>query len=180
MSKLVTGVVAAVIVAASAITLLGASLAGVTLPDSTDVGGKTLVLNGLGLRTKFMVKVYVAGLYLDAEVLGRGAIIKADAPKQVVMHFVRGVSKEQMVEAFDESFQNNAPDALKTMKADVDRLLGAFEPLKEGDQMVFTLRAGHRNDSVDRRQGQGDDCRARRSHRRCTPPGSAPSHRLLT
>jgi hypothetical protein len=33
-------------------------------------------------------------------------------------------------------------DAKKTMKADIDRLLGALEPVKEGDQMVFTYVPG--------------------------------------
>ena len=30
------------------------------------------------------------------------------------------------------------PDAKKTMQADIERMLGALEPVKEGDQMVFT------------------------------------------
>src|SRR5262249_40620873 len=37
---------------------------GVTLPRSVDVGGRTLQLNGTATRKKFIVKVYVAGLYL--------------------------------------------------------------------------------------------------------------------
>ena len=49
----------------SATAANAASLAGVTLPDSQQVAGKNLVLNGLGLRSKMMVKVYVAGLYLE-------------------------------------------------------------------------------------------------------------------
>ena len=122
--------------------LHAASLAGVSLPDTVQVGGTTLVLNGLGLRKKFVVKVYVAGLYLEQKSSDAGAIIKADAPKRIVMQFLRGVSKNQMADAFDESFNNNAPDAKKTMKADIDRLLGALEPVKEGDQMVFTYLPG--------------------------------------
>ena len=39
-------------------------VAGVTLPDTVSVEGKTLKLNGAGLRTKVVFKVYVAGLYL--------------------------------------------------------------------------------------------------------------------
>ncbi len=118
------------------------SLAGVTLPDTAQVGGKALVLNGLGLRTKLMVKVYVAGLYLQQKSSDPDAIIKADAPKQIVMRFLHGASKNQMVDAFDESFDGNAPDAKKTMKADIDRLLGALEPVKSGDEMVFTYLPG--------------------------------------
>ena len=41
----------------STFNLSAASLAGVNLPDTTTVGDKSLVLNGLGLRSEFMVKV---------------------------------------------------------------------------------------------------------------------------
>ena len=81
--------------------------------------------------------------------LMRGAIaklpdgpIKADAPKRIVMHFVHNASKSQMVDAFNDSFKDNSPDAVKTMKADIDRLLDALEPVKPGDEMVFTYVPG--------------------------------------
>src|ERR1035438_7544174 len=41
-----------------------------------------------------------------------------------------------------DSFKDNSPDALKTMKADIDRLLAALEPVKPGDEMVFTYVPG--------------------------------------
>jgi hypothetical protein len=85
MRKIVVSLSVAVLVLASMLNLHAASLAGVTLPDTAQVGGTTLVLNGLGLRTKFVVKVYVAGLYLDKKSADADAIIKADAPKQIVM-----------------------------------------------------------------------------------------------
>jgi hypothetical protein len=133
---------AVVFVVASILDLHAANLAGVTLPDTVQVGGTTLVLNGLGLRKKFVVKVYVAGLYLKQKSSDSDAIIQADEPKRIVMQFLHSASKNQMADAFEESFNNNAPDAKKTMKADIDRLLGALEPLKEGDQMVFTYLPG--------------------------------------
>jgi hypothetical protein len=132
----------AVFVVASMFDLHAASLAGVTLPDTAEVGGTKLVLNGLGLRKKFVVKVYVAGLYLEQKSSDPDAIIKAEAPKRIVMQFLRGVSKSQLVDAFNESFDNNTPDARKTMKADIDRFLDALEPVKEGDQMVFAYLPG--------------------------------------
>ena len=137
-------IVLAIIVFAGASTfdLHAGSLAGVTLPDTVQVGGTTLLLNGLGLRKKFVVKVYVAGLYLEQKSSDPGAIIKAESPKRLVMQFVRGVSKNQIADAFDEGFKNNAPDASRTMKADIDRLLGALETVKDGDQMVFTCLPG--------------------------------------
>ncbi len=142
MRKAVISLAVVVFIVASSFELVAASLAGVTLPDTVQVGNTTLVLNGLGLRKKFVVKVYVAGLYLQQKSSDADAVIKPDAPKRVVMHFVHGVSKKQIADAFEESFSNNTPDAQKTMKADIDRLLGSLEPLKEGDQMVFTYVPG--------------------------------------
>ena len=139
-----TGISLAVLafVMASTFDLLAGTLAGVTLPDTVQVGGRTLVLNGLGLRKKFVVKVYVAGLYVEQKSSDPGAILKADAPKRIVMHFVRGVSKNQIADAFTESFENNTPEARKTLKAEIDQFLGALESVNDGDQMVLTYLPG--------------------------------------
>jgi Chalcone isomerase-like len=127
---------------ASTFNLAAANLAGVTLPDTVSAGGKTLVLNGMGIRTKMMVKVYVGGLYLEQKSSDANAIIKSDAPKQIVMKFLHGASKSQMTDAFDEGFRDNAPDAVKTMKAQIDQLLGGLDAVKIGDEMVFTYVPG--------------------------------------
>jgi len=142
MRKTVMSFAVVMFVMVSMFDLHAASLAGVTLPDTAQVGSTKLVLNGLGLRTKMMVKVYVAGLYLEQKSSDANAIIKADAPKRIVMQFVHGASKSQMSDAFNDSFNDNSPDAVKTMKPDIDRLLGALEPVKVGDQMIFTYVPG--------------------------------------
>jgi hypothetical protein len=123
---------------ASIETLYAASVAGANLPETAEVGGKPLVLNGMGLRTEFMVKVYVAGLYLEQKSPDADAIIKSEAPKRLVMQFLHDASKKQMTDAFSESFNDNSPEAGTTLKADIVRFLGALEALKVGDQMVFT------------------------------------------
>jgi hypothetical protein len=129
------------ILLAATIHLVGASLAGVTLPDSTQVGGKTLVLNGIGLRSKMMFKVYVAGLYLESKSGDADAILKADAPKRVVLHLVRDVDRDAMVEAFTESFTNNSA-AAASLKGEFDKMLAGFEPIKTGDEWAFTYVPG--------------------------------------
>lgn len=122
--------------------LEAALLAGVTLPDTVRFGSTRFVLNGVGLRTKFVVKVYVAGLYLVQKSSDADAILKADEPKRLVMHFLHGVSKNQMADAFQESFRENAPAASQQLKSEIERLLGALEPLGERDEMVFTYVPG--------------------------------------
>ena len=142
MRKTVIWFAVVIFLTVSMIDLQAATLAGATLPDTEQVGNTKLVLNGLGVRTKYMVKVYVAGLYLEQKSSDANAIIKADAPKRIVMKFVHGASKSQMADAFNESFSDNTPDAVKTMKPDIDRLIGALEPVKVGDEMVFTYVPG--------------------------------------
>ena len=142
MRKTVLSLAVVSFVLLSMFELHAATLAGVTLPDTAQIGGKNLVLNGLGLRTKIVVKVYVAGLYLEQKSTDPNAIIKSDAPRQIVMKFVHTASKSQMSSAFEDSFKDNSPDAVNTMKADIDRLLGALEPINVGDTMVFTYVPG--------------------------------------
>ncbi len=142
MRKTALSLAVVMFVALSMLDLQAASLAGVTLPDTQQVGNTKLVLNGLGLRTEFMVKVYVAGLYLEQKSSDPGAIIKADAPNRIVMQFLHGASKSQMTNAFKESFNDNTPDAMKTMQSDIDRLFGALDAVKPGDQMIFTYVPG--------------------------------------
>ena len=122
--------------------LCGGTLASVTLPDTIQVGNTTMVLNGLGLRTKYMVKVYVAGLYLPQKSSDPTFILKADVSKRMVMHFVRDVSKSQLTGGFTESFTNNSPDIAKTLQPDVDRFFAALDAVKDGTELVFTYSPG--------------------------------------
>lgn len=114
------------------------TLNGVILPDTVQAASTTLVLNGMGLRTKYMVKVYVAGLYLPQKSTDANAILQPEMPKRIVMHFVRNVSKSQLVEGFSESFENNTPDLVKALHPDIDHFFSALDAVKDGDELVFT------------------------------------------
>jgi len=122
-----------------AATLTAATLAGVTLPDTVKVGDKTLLLNGLGLRSKMMVKVYVAGLYVEQKSGDGTAIVNAEAPKRIVLHFVRSVSNDQITDAIVGAFDANAKASLK---AQIDQFGAALEPFSENDEMSMTYVPG--------------------------------------
>ncbi|HEY0783572.1 MAG TPA: chalcone isomerase family protein [Thermoanaerobaculia bacterium] len=115
------------------------TLAGVTLPDRADASGKGLVLNGLGLRTKFFIKVYVGGLYLPAKERSAAKVLADDEPRRMVLHFLYGVSKKQMCEAWEEGFADNAPTAPKELAG---QLCGLMEPIEKGKELVFTYLPG--------------------------------------
>ncbi len=118
------------------------SLAGVTLPDSASVGGKTLTLNGLGLRSKLFIKIYVGGLYLGTKSSDAAAILAADAPKKLVLHFLYAPSKGQMTDALHEGFEANAPAYFAQHRAEADRFLAAVDGMGKGEEMTLTYVPG--------------------------------------
>ena len=120
---------------------LAGELSGVTLPDTLKAGEKTLKLNGLGLRKKAMFKVYVGGLYLESPSKDAGAIIAADQAKAIRMHFLRDLTKAQLVEAFQEGFEGNVKDRAP-QKAAFDKMLGLVPDVKEGSTLTFAYLPG--------------------------------------
>ena len=73
--------VMAMAIATSLVATSGWALevSGVKLDDKVDVAGAPLVLNGGGLRTKMMLKIYVVGLYLPARTTSADAVILLNA-----------------------------------------------------------------------------------------------------
>lgn len=120
---------------------LAGELAGATLPDTLKSGDSTLKLNGLGLRKKSVFKVYVGGLYLESPSKDAGAILAADQAKAIRMHFLRDLTKAQLVEALQSGFEENAKD--KTgQKAAFDKMLTVIPDVKQGDTLTFTYLPG--------------------------------------
>lgn len=113
----------------------------VNAPDTVDVGGTTLQLNGLGIReaTMLQVNVYVAALYVEQTSRDANAILGSDTKKRIVLHFVREVERAKIEEAFREGFQHNAPG---TPRAKIDRLIGWVTDMREGQTMTFTYIPG--------------------------------------
>ena len=120
---------------------MAGELAGATLPDTLKSGDLTLKLNGLSLRKKSMFKVYVGGLYLELPTKDAGAILATNQAKAIRMHFLRDLTKVQLVEALQAGFEANAKD--KTgQKAAFDRMLALIPDVKEGDTLTFTCQPG--------------------------------------
>ena len=118
------------------------SLAGVTMPDQVEVDGRRLVLNGMALRKKAIFKVYVAGLYLPASERSAERILSADAPRRVVMQFLRDVDREKMCEAWTEGLAANTPNASPALRQQFATLCGWMEDIREGEQFAFTYVPG--------------------------------------
>jgi hypothetical protein len=118
------------------------TLAGVTLPDKADAGGQSLVLNGLGLRSKFFIKVYVGGLYLPQKEKSAAKILSGDTPRRMVMHFLYSVNKDQMCDAWKEGLEQNTPKAAPEVKKDFATLCSWMEAIPKGHELVLTYVPG--------------------------------------
>ncbi|MCU0235485.1 MAG: chalcone isomerase family protein [Acidobacteria bacterium] len=125
-----------------AVPIVAGTLAGVTLPDTMDLDGQKLVLNGMALRKKVVFKVYVAGLYLAAREQSGEKVLAADGPRCTVMHFLRSVSPNQVNEAWYDGLEANTPGYSKQLKSQFDALAALMENLKDGDKLEFTYRPG--------------------------------------
>jgi hypothetical protein len=114
-------------------------LGGVTMPDQVNVAGKTLRLNGMGVRKKLWISVYVAGLYLESPTHDAGQIVLKNQAKQVRMHFTTGLAtKGKMDDAWDEGFEANNPDTIDRLEPRVDTFKGYFGDMKDGDLVEIT------------------------------------------
>ena len=103
-------------------------IGGADLPDTMTVAGETLALNGAGLRKKFVVKVYAGALYLKKKSSDANAIASADEPMAIRMHFLYGVSPEQLTDAFDEGFAAAVgKDGMTKMKSNIDAFYALFK-----------------------------------------------------
>lgn len=135
-------IIAAALTLAAVSSASAATVGGVKIEDTISAGGQNLVLNGAALRKKFVVKVYVGALYLPSKQNNAAAIIAADAPRRMVMHFVYDVDKGKMAEAWTDGLSDNTPNASAEVKTAFKTLSTWMEDMKEGQRIVLTYLPG--------------------------------------
>jgi hypothetical protein len=110
---------------------------GIKFEDTNKVGGKELKLNGAGMRTKIVIKVYAAGLYLPEKKTNVADILKLDGPRRVTLVMARDIPAEDLGKAFMDGINENLD---KAEKAKIVGQLGKFgemfaavDDIKKGD-----------------------------------------------
>ena len=83
-------------------------LAGVRYSPTVAVGGKDLVLNGAGIRYKFVIKVYTAGLYLGAKAATTEAVLAAPGPRRMHVVMLRDIDANELGRLFTRGMQDNS------------------------------------------------------------------------
>lgn len=121
----------------------GATIAGVDLPGTIEVEAQKLLLNGAALRKIAFIKIYVAGLYLENKQNDPGAILNQDAPRSLMMHFLRDVEAKKLCEGWDNSLSQNTPNPSEELKAQFVTLCSWMEDAAEGERLRFSYTPGH-------------------------------------
>jgi Chalcone isomerase-like len=129
-----------VLVGMFAAVALAAEVGGVRLDDKVSVGAQELVLNGAGVRTRVVFKVYVASLYLPQKATELAAVL-AKSPRRIQLNLLRTLSADQLVEALNEGLaENNTAAELAAVKSQVEALATIMKSLKEvKEKDVITL-----------------------------------------
>jgi hypothetical protein len=128
-------------------------LAGVQFPDTATVEGKELKLNGVGLRKKFVIKVYAAALYVESPSKNAQQVIESDQVKRVRMSMLRDLDKKTITEAIVDGFKKNAGDKLPALQERLNTFTAAIPDLKKGDELVLTYAPG-KGTTIESKAGQ--------------------------
>lgn len=112
-------------------------VAGVRVPAQLSEGGQALVLNGAGLRTKFVVKVYVAALYAGARTHDAATLIDSNEPRRLRLQLLRDVDSKSLDAALQEGLRDNTSRqelaALQPSAARLSALMAEIGSAREGD-----------------------------------------------
>lgn len=139
MARLVAGVVLALAVAGALAQPV--ELEGVKLEPAVQVGATTLQLNGAGVRTRVIFKVYVAGLYVPQKAGDAATLLTQKGARRMAIIMLRNVDAETFAAALNEGLRSNHTEAqFVAMKAQMDALnanLKAVGEVKKGDVINF-------------------------------------------
>lgn len=130
-------------------------IAKVNLPEQIRLGqgDPTLVLNGAGIRYKFVFKIYIGALYLPQPQHEAEAVIATPGPKRILMHFLYDkVKKQDLDSAWREGFEaNHDAAALARLNERIQAFSALFTDLVKGDRIWLDAVPGETRVAINER-----------------------------
>lgn len=112
-------------------------IAGVRLPATESIDGRTLKLNGAGVRAFQLafvpIDIYVAALYSEEPLRSADAVMKSGHPLLMTFTFLRDVPKPKVRDAWLAQFRESNLSQYPGMQAEIERFASAFPALERGD-----------------------------------------------
>lgn len=133
---------ASLLAVASAVPGMAKQVAGVDVPERVQLGGdaRELALNGAGIRTKIVIKVYVGGLYVTSPTHDAAAVLADPGPQRVLIHMVRDLDSKTLADALREGLDaNHTPAELAPLEARIGELVTLLtaRPTVTKDSEIF-------------------------------------------
>ena len=103
-------------------------VAGVQLPEKLTAQSESLALNGAGVRSKFFMDIYAAGLYLTQTSDKPQQIIADDKSMALRLHITSGLlSGEKMESATREGFEKSTGGNTAPIQSVIDNFIDTFK-----------------------------------------------------
>jgi len=119
------------------------NISGVDISENISLSdnSKPLVLNGTGIRSKFIFDIYIGSLYLEEKQTNTSAIYNAKGQKSIRMHFLYDeVSQEKLVSGWNDGFEgNNSEEELAKLKSRINQFNSFFIRVKKGDTIYLNF-----------------------------------------
>lgn len=147
MKKIVYNQILTIFALLTAWCVSAAEIEGVKLADKVRSGdsGPELVLNGAGVRTRVVFKVYVGALYLPQKKSTADAILSDAGAKRVALHLLRDITADQLLSALNDGLKaNHTPEQLAKFDAQTKQLESIFKSVKaakNGDTVLLDMLA---------------------------------------
>jgi hypothetical protein len=113
-------------------------VAGVKVPGTITVSGKSLALNGVGIRkaTFLKIKVYVASLYVESKSSQLDELLRQNELMVLNMDLVRSVSASKLRDGWSAGFRK-APAYSKAIDSKIEKFNAAMQDLSDGDRITI-------------------------------------------
>jgi hypothetical protein len=105
------------------------------LPSQIHAGEHRLVLNGEGSRTKTLLELYVAGLYLTQPSNDAKQIIVSETPMAIRIKITSSfVNQKNLVDSLEDGFKNATGGDTREIRSQMDEFRGCFnDGIAKGD-----------------------------------------------
>lgn len=113
-------------------------LAGVKVSDEITLeNGDMLLLNGMGLREKLWIDVYVGSLYLPKKANNVAEVLAQQGALRIQMNFIyTEVASNKLIKAWKDGFEKNQSDKLlKQLQGRIDTFYSYFEQSAKKDDV---------------------------------------------
>lgn len=118
----------------------------INVPAQQSVAGQDLVLNGAGLRQRFVFQIYVAALYRPQPTHDAQTILSSQEPQMLRLTLLRDINSKALTDALNDGLKANNTEAELAAMGDTVRAFEAFMATggegKSGDLVDITFNRG--------------------------------------